>query len=125
MLFVLLTLLLLSKKSDPIYLSMCFFLLSAFTAVQVEGLFRSISVRADVALGASYCFLLVLAIRSAGDVELHAMLLAGNHCAIVMAIAQIVLLAAYVLLAARIFGELHVSHSFAQPKGRLEGMIVT
>ena len=80
MLFVLLTLLLFSKKSDPIYLSMCFFLLSAFTAVQVEGLFRWVQYPYALMslLGLPIASFWYWPLGAAGDVELHAMLLAGN-----------------------------------------------
>lgn len=127
MLFVLFALLLFSKKSDPIYMSMCFFLLSAFTAVQMDRSSRWVQYPYTFVslLGLPVASFWYWPLGSASNVELHAMLLAANPSAIVMVIGQILLLASYVLLAARICRELLESHVFAQLTDSLAGVTVT
>ncbi|MGC2163825.1 MAG: hypothetical protein WA634_18110 [Silvibacterium sp.] len=113
-LFVLFTVLIFTKKSDPIYLTMCFFLLSAFTAVQVEGPSRWVAYPYALLsfLGLPIASFWFFPLHTASGIQLHALLLAGDRNAFIMAIAQILLLSSYALFLMKIFRELQdSSHS--------------
>jgi hypothetical protein len=104
----LITVLLFTKKSDPIYLTMCFFPLCAFTAMRIE--------EGACWIAYPYAFVTVLGLPIASfwfwplgladGIQLHAMLTAGDRNAWMMAIAQPLLLASYALFAMEIYREL-------------------
>ncbi|HTV04323.1 MAG TPA: hypothetical protein VME86_03065 [Acidobacteriaceae bacterium] len=120
-LLLLITLLLLSKKSDPIYLTMCLFPLCAFTSMQMETGRRWMAYPYAMLtfLGLPISSFFFWPLRHADGVRLHEMLLGGSRNAWLMAIAQPLLLASYAVFIVRICQELlHLSHS-ARPHSRL------
>jgi hypothetical protein len=111
MLLVMFAILLFTKKSDPIYLSMCFFLLSAFTAAEVE---RGDSWPAWVYALLSFLVLPVASfwfwpLGEASAVQLHSMSMAGDRNALIMVAGQTLLLFCYVFFMLKVLWELHIS----------------
>jgi hypothetical protein len=120
MLFILFTVLSLNKKSDPIYLTMCFFLLCAYSAVQIE--------QGDRWIPYSYALLSFLGLPISSfwywplgepnPIQLHTMLLAGNRESLMMAFGQVLLLVTYGVFLVRIYRSFRspIEPQYAQPQ---------
>ena len=113
---VLLTVMLVNKKSDTSYLGMCFFLLCAFVAVEAD--------RGRQGMSAFYALLSFLSLpivsfwywplQRQAATELHRLCLAGDRNSLIMLVMQILLAAGYLGLW---FGFMRASR---EPESRME-----